>query len=160
MPAILKSMLKKYHTTIHIDAPRERVWDTMLGEETYQEWTKPFNPTSRFEGDWSEGSKMLFVGSDEETGEEGGMVAIVAENRPHEFMSLEHRGMIDATGKEVSFEGIDQSVQTFENYTFAEHNGGTDLSIDVDYDDQMMEDFEVMWKEALEKLKALSESGE
>lgn len=45
--------MKKFKTSIFINAPKEKVWDTMLNKDTYEEWTKPFG-SSRFEGDWSE----------------------------------------------------------------------------------------------------------
>jgi uncharacterized protein YndB with AHSA1/START domain len=62
------------HFETEIDAPPEKVFRLMLSDETYREWTKLFNPTSRFEGSWEKGSKILFLGSDEQ-GNEGGMLA-------------------------------------------------------------------------------------
>ncbi|MDQ5893468.1 MAG: hypothetical protein QG640_480, partial [Patescibacteria group bacterium] len=31
--------MQKIHFSIQINAPKEKVWDTMLGEATYREWT-------------------------------------------------------------------------------------------------------------------------
>lgn len=66
----------------------------MLSDKTYREWTKVFNLTSHFEGDWSEGSKMLFLGTDENGENEGGMVSRIVKSAPHEYMSIEHIGLI------------------------------------------------------------------
>ena len=55
------------HYLIFINAPKEKVWDTMLKDETYREWTKPFCEGSYYRGDWSEGSKIIFLGPDPKT---------------------------------------------------------------------------------------------
>jgi len=73
----------------------------MLNAKTCREWIILFNPTSRFEGSWEKGSKILFLGSDEQ-GNEGGMVSRIKENIPNRFISIEHHGVI-ADGKEVYF---------------------------------------------------------
>ena len=80
--------------SIFINAPREKVWNAMLGDATYREWTKPFNETSYFEGDWSEGSKMLFLGEDKDGKVLGGMYSRIAKNIPFEYVSIEHLGEV------------------------------------------------------------------
>ena len=100
--------------SIFINAPREKVWEKMLGDEGYRQWTSAFNPTSHFVGDWSAGSKMLFIGSDEKTGKEGGMVSRIAENRMNEYMSVEHLGELKEGVEELW--GAEKNA--FENYTF------------------------------------------
>lgn len=149
--------MKKFETSIHINAPKEKVWDTMLGKDTYQEWTKPFNPTSRFEGDWSEGSKILFLGTDENGENEGGMVSRIAKNVPYEYLSIEHLGIIQNGVEDTTSEKATSWAPAFENYTFTEKDGGTEVSIDQDLDEQYMEMFANMWPPALQKLKELAE---
>jgi len=101
--------MKKLHFTQYINASVEKVWDVMLGKETYPKWTSVFNPedfgNSYFKGDWSVDSKMLFIGTNKE-GNESGMVSRIAENRLHDFVSIEHVGMMqngveDTTSEEV-----------------------------------------------------------
>ena len=149
--------MKKLKTSIFINAPKEKVWDIMLGIGTYEEWTKPFNPTSHFEGDWSEGSKMIFLGTDENGENEGGMVSRIAKNVPYEYLSIEHIGIIENGIEDTTSEKAKSWTPAFENYTFTEKDGGTDLTIDVDLDEQYIEIFDKMWKEALQKLKNLVE---
>lgn len=43
--------MKTLNYSINIKASKEKVWDIMLSDKTYREWTKVFNPTSHFEGD-------------------------------------------------------------------------------------------------------------
>lgn len=53
----------------------------MLADKTYRQWTKLFNPTSRFEGSWEKGAKIIFLGTDKK-GNEGGMVSRIKDNIP------------------------------------------------------------------------------
>jgi uncharacterized protein YndB with AHSA1/START domain len=151
--------MKKMHFSILINAPKENVWHAMLDAESFRAWTKAFNVTSYFEGDWSEGSKMLFLGSDPMTGETGGMVARVAENRPYEYVSLEHVGIIKNGVEDTTSEEIKKWVPAFENYTFKEKDGQTEVLVDMDAEEENLPMFETMWPQALQILKKIAESG-
>jgi uncharacterized protein YndB with AHSA1/START domain len=141
------------HFTIHINAPREKVWATMLEDESYREWTSVFMPGSYYEGDWSEGSKMRFLGPHPENGKVSGMAAIVKENRPNEFISLEHYAEIHEDVEQVW-------AQTgFENYTFMEAEDGTDVIVDMlNVPDEYAPMFEEIWPGSLQKLKEITEA--
>ena len=67
--------MKKLQFKKDINASAEKVYNTMLGIDTidtYQQWTAEFNPTSTYEGSWEKGSKIYFVGTNE-NGKKGGM---------------------------------------------------------------------------------------
>lgn len=146
-------MNKLQFSTI-INTPREKVWNTMLEDATYREWTKPFNETSYFKGDWSEGSKILFLGTDKNGENEGGMVSRIAKNIPFEHISIQHLGVIE-NGVEKPWE---ETGEGFENYTFTEKDGGTQLDIELtNIPDSYMEMMNTMWPKALEVLKTLAE---
>lgn len=153
--------MQKLKTSIFIDAPKEKVWDTLFSKDTYKEWTKPFSPTpgteSRFEGDWSEGSKILFLGTDENGKNEGGMVSRIAKNVPNEYLSIEHLGIVTNGVEDTTSEQAKAWAPAFENYTLTEKDGGTELAIDVDFVEEQMPNFGEMWEKALQKLKELSE---
>lgn len=148
---------QKLTASILIAAPKEKVWEVMLSPESYKEWTKHFNPTSRFVGDWSEGSKMLFVGIDEETGNEMGMVSRIAKNIPNQYVSIEHLGLYANGVEDTSSEMAQAWSPAFENYTLAEKDGGTEFVLDQDIEEEYLEMFQAMWAEALNELKALCE---
>lgn len=147
--------MEKSHFEITISATHEKVWDTMLTDATYREWTKPFHEGSYFKGDWSEGSKILFLGPDEEGGGEGGMVSRIKENRLYEFISIEHLGMVRNGVEDMTSEEVKKWVPAFENYTFTQDGAGTKLSIDVDTNDEYKALFEEIWPKALQRLKEL-----
>jgi uncharacterized protein YndB with AHSA1/START domain len=149
--------MQKLHFSIYIEAPREKVWNTMLNDATYREWTKPFQEGSYFKGDWSEGSKMLFLGPSPVDGQEGGMVSKVKENRLHEFISIEHQGIMVNGIEDTESEEARKWTPAYENYTFLDKDGGTELLIEMDTDEKLKDDFERMWPQALEKLKKLAE---
>ncbi len=149
--------MQKLHFEIHINAPREKVWAAMLSDATYREWTKPFHEGSYFKGDWSEGSKILFLGpSDDGTGD-GGMVSRIAKNRLHEFISIEHLGFIANGLEDTTSEEVKKWIPAFENYAFADDDNGTKLSIDLDTHEEYKDMFEGLWPKALQILKDLCE---
>ena len=153
--------MQKLHFSIQINAPREKVWKTMLDDKTYRVWTVPFNSSgsgeSWFEGDWSKGSDIKFVGPDK-SGKLGGMIAKVEENKPNEFISLKHFGIIGEDGKvEINSEESKKWAPAMENYTFKNADEGTELSIDVDCADEYLNFFNESWPKALVILKEISE---
>lgn len=153
--------MDKLHFSITINAPKEKVWNTMLDDATYRQWTEVFNPTPNsqgsVEGDWSQGSKMKFIGTDE-NGKQGGMVSIIAENRPYEFLSIHHIGIINDGVEDTTSEEA-KKWEGFENYTFKEEDGKTEVLIDMQgtLEEDFKKFFEEAWPKGLQKLKELSE---
>lgn len=150
-------MEKLTFTTI-INAPKEKVWHTMLDDVTYRQWTKAFNEGSRYEGVWETGSEMKFIGCDENGKESGGMYSRIAEARPYEFVSIEHLGMISETGEiDTTSEAVKKWTPAFENYTFNDVDGGTEVLVEIDISDEWKDMFNDMWPKALVKLKEIAE---
>ena len=149
--------MQKLHFSIVINAPKEKVWHTMLDEKPYREWTRVFNEGSYFKGSWEKGSKILFLGPDPKTGEEGGMVSRIAENKPYDFISIEHLGIVNNGVEDTTSEEAKKWAPAFENYTFKEKNGTTEVLVDMDMNDENVEMFEKMWSDALERLKKIAE---
>ncbi|MGE5436572.1 MAG: SRPBCC family protein [Syntrophothermus sp.] len=148
--------MDKIHFSVLINAPKDKVWNTMLNKGTYEQWTKAFNPTSRYEGEFSKGNKIKFIGIDE-NGKEGGMLSRVAEYSPYDFISFEHYGVIHDGKEDTESDEVKSWQGSHENYTFREIDGKTELSIDADSTPELKEMFESMWPGALQKLKEISE---
>jgi hypothetical protein len=149
--------MQKLHFSIEINAPKEKVWHAMLDDKPYREWTAAFNPGSYYKGDWSKGSKILFLGPDPKTGEEGGMVSRIAENKLYEYVSIEHLGIVQNGKEDTTSEAAKKWAPAFENYTLKEKNGRTEVHIDMDAEDEQAEMFNKMWPAALQKLKEIAE---
>lgn len=150
--------MEKIHFSITINAPKKKVWDTMLEDATFRVWTRGFNPSggSWYEGDWNKGSKILFLGPDEK-GKLGGMVSRIHENRPYEYVSIEHIGIVQDGKEDTTSEAVKEWAPAFENYTFTEKGGATEVLVDMDVDQKHKQMFEDMWPKALQELKALAE---
>lgn len=149
--------MKKLHLSILINAPKEKVWHTMLDDKPYREWIAVFNPGSYYKGDWSKGSKILFLGADPETGEEGGMVSRIAEHKPYEFISIEHLGIVHDGVEDTTSDEARKWAPAYENYSFKEKDGVTEVLVDLEVDEKETEAFNKMWSEALHKLKEMAE---
>lgn len=151
---------QKLHFSITVNATKEKVWNVMLGEETYPLWTDVFMPGSHFEGDWSEGSKILFLAPDE-TGKMSGSVFQIKENKPYEFVSMENIGMVQDGKEDTSSKEATMYAGALENYTFKEADGKTEVLVDLipvmDIPDDYKETYQDMWHTALQKLKELAE---
>lgn len=130
----------------------------MLDDKTYRQWTEVFHAGSYYKGSWEKGSKMLFLGPDPETGKEGGMVSMIADNRKHEFISIKHIGMVNDGVEDTTSEEAKKWAPAYENYTFTEKDGVTEVKIDIDMLPEFKEMMEEMWPKALEKLKELAEA--
>lgn len=145
------------HFSIVINAPKAKVWHTMLDDKTYRVWTEAFNAGSHYVGDWSKGSRILFLGPDPNTGKMGGMVSRIAENRLHEYISIEHLGMVQDGVEDTNSDAVKAWAGAHENYTFKEKNGKTELLVDMEITEEFKEMFEDIWPKALQKLKELAE---
>jgi hypothetical protein len=119
--------MQKLHFSMLINAPKHKVWHAMLDDRPYREWTKAFNEGSYYKGSWDKGSKILFLGPDPDTGEEGGMVSRIAENKPYEFISIKHLGIVqngvEDTSSEAARKWAPANVQRNVAERFAETQG-------------------------------------
>jgi uncharacterized protein YndB with AHSA1/START domain len=147
---------EKMHFEITIDAKAEKVYQYMLDDMKYSEWTSVFNPSSHYIGSWEKGSIILFLGTDSD-GKTGGMVSRIKENLPDRFVSIEHYGAIKDGSEVFCGKEVDQWAGALENYTFIEAKGTTLLKVDVDVHEDYISYFASTWPEALKKLKEICE---
>jgi hypothetical protein len=151
--------MKRVQFIVKINAPANKVYDLMLGiskKLTYEQWTALFNPTSSYEGNWNKGSKMLFVGTDE-NGEKGGMVSEIMENIPNQFISIRHYGLVKANEEITEGPEVEKWANGFENYTFEENNETTTVKVDLDTTEDFLDYMNETYPKALEKLKEICE---
>ncbi|MEI9944422.1 MAG: SRPBCC domain-containing protein [Chitinophagaceae bacterium] len=146
--------MEKLHFSININAPKEKVWQTLWNDATYRKWTSAFGEGSHAKTDnWKEGSKVLFLGS-----EDSGMVSTVAANKPNEFMSFKHLGEIHNGVEDTTSDKVKAWAGSTENYTLKDTNGKTELLIDMDITEEFKDMFTKMWPNALKNVKELAET--
>lgn len=151
--------MKKLQYKKDINASAEKVYNTMLGIgniETYEQWTSEFNPTSTYEGSWEKGTKIYFVGTDE-NGKKGGMVSEIADIIPFKFVSIRHYGILDGENEITEGPEVEKWAGGLENYTLQENDGVTTVTVDIDITEDFLDYFNTTWPKALNKLKDLSE---
>ena len=128
------SNVKRMQIDTLIKAPVALVWEVMLDAENYSLWTAPFCEGSYYDGSWNQGSRIRFLSPSGD-----GMVAEIAENRPHEFISVR------------------SWAPAYENYTFCQVPEGTQLVVEQDVTEDYEQSMKEIWPKALDQLKQLCE---
>jgi len=145
-------MKKTLEFVVQILAPRSAVWDAMLEPSTYEQWTSEFCEGSHFKGSWAQGERMQFLAPNGD-----GMSSVIAENRLHEYVSIRHLGEIAGGVEDLSSEKVRSWAPAYENYTFSDVPGGTEVRVSVDvtpeYEGYMLQTY----PKALHRLKMLCE---
>ena len=146
--------MKKPQYSITIHSQDEKVWKTMLDSETYKLWTKAFCEGSYYEGSWGKGEKIRFL-----TPEGEGMFSTIAENRPSDFISIKHLGIINNGVEDTQSPESKSWAPSFENYTLEDRDGETELKIDLDVPPEFEDFMNSAWPNALTGLKEICERG-
>lgn len=145
--------MEKINFSATINAPREKVWNSLWDLFNYNTWTSVFAEGSTVQTDnWKEGSKIIF-----HDGNGSGMVSMVAANRPNEFMSFKHLGMVKDGVEDTTSEKVAAWAGSLENYTLTGDNGSTTLSVSMDTAEDFKEYFMKTWPVAMSKIKGLAE---
>ncbi|MCC6815333.1 MAG: SRPBCC domain-containing protein [Saprospiraceae bacterium] len=151
--------MKKIQFKKEINATAFNVYEIMLGlkdKSSYENWTAAFNPTSTYIGSWKKGSKIHFVGLDE-NGKKGGMVSEIMEHEAAKFISIRHYGILDGETEITTGEQVEKWAGAHENYSYLENNGITTVTVDIDILEDYLDYFNNTYPKALEKLKEISE---
>ncbi len=138
---------------VSIRAPRRLVWETMLDAEGYKVWTAAFGEGSYFSGSWDRGQRIQFLGP----GGDGGMTAVIDENRPYEHISIRHLGEVSAGVEDTTSPKVLAWAPAYEKYWFEDAGADTEVTVSLDtvpeYEKFMLETY----PKALGLLKSLCE---
>jgi hypothetical protein len=140
------------HFSIIMHSPKEKVWNSMLEQETFRDWTEAFAAGSHYEGSWNKGERIKFL-----TPEGDGMTSIIAENKPFEFISIKHLGIVKGGVEDTESPESKSWAPAFENYAFKERSGVTELIVDMEVAPEFEEFMNSAWPKALARLKAICE---
>ena len=145
-------MKKTLTFAVEIHAPRRLVWQKMLDAEGYKVWTSAFCEGSYYAGSWNAGSKVQFL-----TPSGDGMTAVIAENRPYEYVSIRHLGEISNGIEDTTSAKVLAWAPAYENYEFSDTGSGTTVTVSLDtvpeYEQFMLDTF----PKALNLLKQMCE---
>ena len=149
--------MKTLHFQQLIRAPRQQVWQRMLDDAGYRDWTSAFCPGSYYEGIWQQGASMKFLSPDG-----FGMHAVIAEWRPPEYLAIKLLGEIRAgavlAGADAANNDGEQWAPAYETYSLRDHTEGCELTVTMDCTDAMAPTMLDTWPKALARLQALAEA--
>lgn len=152
--------MKTLHFSISINAPADRVYQTMLGtsdKKDYEFWTAVFHPTSTWSGSWNEGEKICFIAIND-NGKKQGLVSVITENIPASRVVIRHEGILDGEQEITEGPQVEGWKGCTEIYSFSEQNGATVVSIETETTEDYADYFGTTWNKALDKLRELVES--
>lgn len=144
--------MEKVNFKILINSAPEKVWSILWNDDTYRKWTSVFGEGSYAVTDWKEGSKVLFL-----DGKGQGMVSSIAANKPNEFMSFKHHGMVKDGVEDRDSDAVKAWAGAMENYWLKKMNGKTELTVEMDMSPDMKDYFMEKWPQAMESIKELAE---
>ena len=151
--------MRTLHFEVEIDAPVQKVYDSMLGlssKDTYEQWTSKFNPTSTYRGSWNKGGKIHFLGTDEK-GDVGGMVSEIVENLPTKFVSIKHCGILVGDQEITTGPEVEKWAGGLENYTFRRNGERTIVLVDLQTPEEFSDHMNRTYPQALHVLKEICE---
>jgi hypothetical protein len=120
--------------------------------ETYKAWTAAFIDGSYFEGSWAAGERIRFLSPDG-----GGLTSVIAENRPHEYISIKHLGEVKQGVDDTDSEEVRAWAPLFENYMLSPAGSATEFRVELGTLPGHVMYLEETWPKALARLKAICE---
>lgn len=146
------SPFKRLRFSTDIGAPPARVFEQMLADRSYRDWTSAFAQGSHYLGTWAQGERLRFMSPSGD-----GMLSQVAEHRPGEVIALRHLGLIHNGSDDTTSNAARAWVGATESYRFVATPTGTRLEVEQDtppaYEGWLVD----TWPRALQRLKALCE---
>lgn len=144
--------MKNLEYKIHINAPSQKVWETMIQPDTYKKWVAASWPDSFYEGEWKKNEKIKFISKDG-----SGTLALIEVFKPYEYISAKHIAVLDKDKEDYDSDVAKNWIGTMENYLFSEHNGETDLTVEMKVYPDWQKMFDDGFPNALKKLKEICE---
>ena len=144
--------MRTLHFRITIAASRAAVCRVLLDDAMFTQWASSFAEGSYFEGDWHQDGVIRFLTPGAE-----GMLSAIAENRPHERLSIKPIGTVNPGIHHTDSDAAKSWTTSYENYSLKNIDGGTELTIDMN----VPPGYEgVFWHTSPRALKAISRFAE
>lgn len=136
--------------SIEINAPKQKVWNTLWQDETFRDWASIIDPGTYMAGELTEGSEMQFISA-----ENGyGVTSLVEKVVEGEYLLLKHQADTQEVGtKEREKEWTGGS----ESYTLVENDGLTTLTAEFDVPPELKGYFNDAYPKALARVKELAD---
>ena len=144
--------MQQLNYAIHIPAPPQQVWNTMLQHGTYEQWTTAFLPGSTYTGNWGLHERLKFTGP-----EGNGTVAEITAWEQYKLIAATHVAVVNRQGvEERASPEAQQWIGTRESYRFVQTaEGHTQLEVEMHTHPAFASMFDTSWPKALQALKNL-----
>jgi uncharacterized protein YndB with AHSA1/START domain len=148
-----KVMNRTIKKSISIHAPKQKVWNVLLNDETTRQWYAEFSAGTHVETDWKVGSKAVFTDNNGD-----GIIGKIVQNKDAELLSLEYQGAMLKGSEDYEGDMAKAVKGWMEIYKLSEINGVTELTISCDMSENYFDEMSLAWDRALQKIKTLSET--
>lgn len=136
--------------TVHINAPKANVWNTLWQDQTFRQWAGLIDPGTYMRGELEEGNQVQFISA-----ENGyGVTSLVEKVIVNESLILRHQADTQDSGEQ---ERTKEWTGGTEIYKLTESDGVTTLTIEFDVPPELEEYFETNYPKAMVKIKELAE---
>lgn len=142
-------MIQRLQFSVDIKASKTKIWDVLWSDHGYRDWAGVFFEGSYIVAEhWTEGSKVQFLGPDQ-----NGIYSVIEKYIPNNIIQFKHMGSV-LQGEE---QPIDDETRLWsgatETYRLEEGSDKYKLSIDIDVMDEHLEFMNNTFPKALEKIK-------
>ena len=135
--------------SIEIEAPSEKVWQTLWDDKTFRDWGSIIDEGQYMVGELAEGNEVQFISS------EGlGVTSFIEKLIPNKYLALRQVADTMDSGKQ---EREKEWTGGTESYELVEKNGITNLAVKIDVPHGQEETFKVRFPKALKRVKILAE---
>ena len=136
-----------------IHAPAQKVWDILWGNETYNQWTKHFNPESSMQSDWKINGRTYFS----DASKKNGMVATIIKMEEPKEVVFQHIGILKDGEEDVASDDAKSFAGALESYRLIEEDGVTTLIGSCETFPQYEEMMKSGFEKGFEEVKGLAE---
>jgi hypothetical protein len=143
-------LMQKLQFTIEIEAPCEKVWNTLWGDKTFRDWGNIIDEGQYMVGEMKEGNEVQFISS----ASGYGVTSLIERLVPNELVSF--RQLVD-TKDSGEREREKEWTGGMESYSLAGDDNVTTLKVTIDVPTGLEETFKVRFPKALERVKFLAE---
>ena len=136
-----------------IQAPREKVWNTLFDDETFRDWGNIIDEGQYMVGELKEGNEVQFISS----ASGYGVTSLVEKLVPNEIVLFRQMADTKDSGEK---EREKEWTGGTESYSLVENNSITNLTVNIDVPPGQEETFKDRFPKALERVKMLAEEKE
>ncbi|SFB28017.1 hypothetical protein SAMN05660845_2372 [Flavobacterium swingsii] len=137
---------------IEINAPKEKVWNTLWNDETYRKWTNVFCEGTYAVSNWNEGDKIHFLSPNGE-----GMNSIIDKKIENEYIAFKHLSTIKNFEAMPIDDESNEWTGSLETYRLTQNNSTIILEVKIDTLEKYVDYFKNTFPNGLEMVKTLSE---